>query len=111
MPPVPKPVVVDDKTYLAFLRACPCVMQVLGLPDCNERDTIGSGPSEASHLDTKSRDDRAISMCGGHHRTNPVSWHHGKESFCRHYEITEEELVALAEAQYLQWVALEGGVD
>lgn len=101
MPPVPKSLVVKDPKYLAFLRTRPC--HFLRFGDCNPFDTMGNGRSEASHLTGKSRDDHAISACGGHHRTNRVSQHNGMRSFCKHYGLWKEDLIREAESQYAKW--------
>lgn len=98
MSAVPKPTVVKDAAHLAFIRTLPCWFAHWG--NCDRFATIGTGPSEASHLDSRSRDDRVLPKCGGHHRTNPVSWHSGQETFCLTYGVTKEELIAEAEALY-----------
>lgn len=98
---VPKPVVIKDPAYLTFLRSRPCVCS--GWGDCDTSLTIGRGPCEASHLQGKSRDDLAVPMCGGHHRTNVVSWHHGQQTFMAKYGWTKEQLVAHAAQLYRGW--------
>lgn len=105
MPPVSKPSVVRDAAYLRYLRTLPCHFQAWG--NCNTYTTIGKGPSEVSHLDGKSRDDRAVSCCGGHHRTNRIAWHSGQRSFCQHYQLDKDGLLAQAEANYKRWQEAE----
>ena len=107
---VPKPKAVKDAKYLAWVRKQGCFFGVwvsafCGTPDCRPWDTIGNGPSEVSHLDGKSRDDRVLPMCGGCHRTSKVSWHNGQRTFCRHYGVTKAELIQEAEALYRSWRA------
>lgn len=104
MKPCPKPVTIKDKAYLAYLRTRPC--HFLRFGDCNPFDTMGNGRSEVSHLAGKSSDHRAISCCGGHHRTNKFSWHNGARSFCKHYGLWKEDLIREAEANYRRY--LEG---
>lgn len=98
MPSVPKPTVVRDEAHLIFVRTLPCHFIERG--DCNHWTTIGKGYSEASHLDGKSRDDRVLPMCGGHHRTNALAWHGGQRTFMAHYFVTKDGLIAAAEALY-----------
>lgn len=100
-----KPVVVKDPEWLKVVRQMPC--WGIGKQGHVCGDTIGKGPSEASHLDGKSRDDRALPQCGRLHRTEPTSWHHGQETFCRHYGITKEQLVAEAETLYREYYAAQ----
>lgn len=105
-PAVPKPVVIRDPKYLEFLRTLPCHFAALG--GCDNRFTRGK-VSDVSHLDGKSRDDRALPSCAGHHQTNTISWHHGKATFCRHYGLTESELWREAEAMYRTWKEVDDG--
>lgn len=94
----PKPKVVKDPKYLAFVRQMPCWARGRQGSQCGH--TIGNGPSECSHLDTKSRDDRVLPMCGGHHRVFRVSWHNGQETFCEVYGVTKAQLIREAEQLY-----------
>jgi hypothetical protein len=98
---VPKPKTVKNPKWLATVRQMPCHFRLLG--NCNTYATIGKGPSEVSHLDGKSRDDRCLPCCGGHHRTNNTSWHNGYRSFCRFYGVTKDELIEEAESLYRQF--------
>ena len=91
----PKPVVVKDPDHLAFIRTLPCVNHGRCDPSL-AWTTIGAGPSEASHLAGKSRDDLTVPMCGGCHRTSPFAWHNGKESYCSHFGVTEDDLWGIA---------------
>ena len=95
---VPKPLVVKDPAHLRFVRGLACHFS--GWGNCHYEMTIGNGPCEASHFDTKSRDDRVLPLCGGHHRTNAVSWHSGQETFCEVYGVTKDALIQQAEALY-----------
>ena len=101
MKPQPKPTVVRDAAWLKELRQRPCHFGPLG--NCNPYTTMGKGYSEVSHLDGKSRDDRAQSACGGHHRTNLISWHSGQKSFLKHYGLDKDVLIAEAELAYTTW--------
>jgi len=94
---VPKPTVIKDAKYLAWLRTQACYFLRYGFTECH--DFLGSG-IEVSHLDGKSRDDRCLPSCPGHHRTNRVSWHSGQKSFCAYYGVTKEQLIAEAERLY-----------
>lgn len=98
---VPKPKVVRDPAYLKAVRQMPCMLWNVPGHICGE--TMGRGPSEASHLDTKSRDDRTLPMCGVAHRTGRWSWHAGQKSFCTHYGLTKTQLIREAEALYREW--------
>lgn len=100
MAPSPKPKVVKDPAYLAYVRTLPCWL-------CGQRssDTMGKGLSEASHLDTKSRDDRCLPMDGSCHRTGRVAWHSGQKSFCAYWGKTKAQLIRDAEGLYREWVA------
>lgn len=91
----PKPKVVRDPQWLQAVRQMPCHL-------CGQRsgDTMGNGLSEASHLDTKSRDDRVLPMCGECHRTGGYSWHSGQKSFCEYWGVTKDHLIAEAEHLY-----------
>lgn len=102
--PHPKPKAVKDPAWLKVVRQMPCWFLRFGFTQCNPDDTIGSGVSEVSHLDGKSRDDRVLPSCGGHHRTNRFNWHNGQQTFCRHYGVTKDELIAEAEALYAEWL-------
>lgn len=95
MRPQPKPKTVKDDAWLKVVRTMPCHM-------CGQRspDTIGNGLSEASHLNTKSRDDRVLPMDGSCHRTGRVAWHRGEDTFCVYWNTTKEKLIAEAEALY-----------
>lgn len=94
----PKPVVVKDPAFLAYVRTLPCWLYGKDYHVC--ADTIGKGLSECSHLDGKSRDDRVLPMCGLAHRTGRWSWHSGQKSFCQHHETTKAQLVWIAEQLY-----------
>lgn len=98
MPPVPKPKTVRDPQWLQTVRTMKCHFH--GSFQCNTRDTIGRGPSEASHLDGKSRDDRVLPMDGGCHRTGIFSWHRGQQTFCQNHRTTKEALIREAERLY-----------
>lgn len=104
MPSVPKPKVVNDPAYLKWVRQRHCWFPMVYGHRCT--DTIGSGLSEASHLDGKSRDDRVLPMCGLLHRTGKFSWHAGQRTFCRRLGTTKAQLIAEAEHLYTQY--LEG---
>lgn len=101
MRPMPKPTVVRDQAWLAYLRTLPCFFHPDG--SCRDWTTIGKGPSEVSHLDGKSRDDRCLPMSGACHRTGAVSWHRGQETFCQHFDVTKDELIAAAEHLYAEF--------
>lgn len=108
MAPSPKPKVVKDPAYLAYVRGLPCRFWNWESVHrdgnaCRPWDTIGKGRSEVSHLDGKSRDDRVLPMCGGCHRTEKVSWHNGQRTFCRHYGVTKEALIRAAERLYADY--------
>lgn len=98
---IPKPKRVKDPEWLKAVRLMPCVNYSKG--ECRTYDTIGHGPSEASHLAGKSLDSHTVPMCGGCHRTHRYSWHHGKKSFCLHFGWTEDELLAVARSSYAAW--------
>lgn len=98
MPPVPKPKTVRDLDWQKAVRLMPCFFHPDG--SCQDWTTIGKGPSEFAHLDTKSRDDRGLPMSGACHRTAQISWHSGQETFCRTHGTTKEILIDAAEALY-----------
>lgn len=98
----PKPKTVRDPAWLQVVRQMPCWCYGKGHHElCT--DTIGTGPSECSHLDGKSRDDRVLPMCGLAHRTSRWSWHAGQQSFCREYGVTKAQMIREAEALYRVW--------
>lgn len=97
---VPKPEVVRDAKWLKVVRQMPCWGRRDDVHGHQCGDTLGKGLSEASHLDSKSRDDRVLPMCGFLHRTGPMAWHHGQATFCLYHEVTKAELIAEAEALY-----------
>lgn len=97
----PKPVVVKDPAYLAHIRTLPCLLKGRMGHTCG--DTIGNGPSEASHLAGKSRDDLAVPMCGVAHRTGKDAWHNGRRSFCKRWGFWHDDLIRDAETAYRKW--------
>lgn len=102
MPPVPKPVVVKNPKYLAYIRTLPCwVRQRYPLHVC--ADTMGNGRSEVSHLRGKSDDGCVMPLCGAAHRTAPYAWHNGARSFCKYFGVWKDELIAQAERHYAEW--------
>lgn len=101
MSAVPKPTVVKNPAYLAWIRTQPCWAAGKLGHICS--DTIGKGLSEASHLDGKSRDDRVLPMCGSLHRTGHWAWHAGQKTFCREWNTTKELLIQEATALYLAY--------
>lgn len=98
---VPKPKTVKDPKWLAAVRQMPCWSAGRDHHICS--DTIGHGPSECSHLDGKSRDDRCLPMCGLAHRTGNYAWHAGQRSFCRYHHVTKAQLIEQAESLYRQF--------
>ena len=104
MPAVPKPRPVKDARYLAWVRTRPCVCS--GWKDCNyDFSLTGTRQNEVNHLQGRSNDSLVIPLCPGHHRTNPVSWHHGQATFMAKYGWTKDQLLAHAEQLYRGWTA------
>ena len=105
---VPKPKVVKDPKYLAYVRTLQCWAFMRGEGrHCNyafgRSGPDGTRLTEPNHLRTRSDDSCVIPLCPGHHRTNTVSWHNGEETFCGHHRTSKEDLIREAEALYTQW--------
>ena len=96
MAPSPKPKTVRDPKYLAWVRCNPCRFEG---PGCDYRFAMGKGV-EVSHLKGRSNDSYVTPLCPGHHRTNPVSWHNGRETFMAHHGLTFAQLMDEAEQLY-----------
>ena len=81
----------QNPEYLDVVREWPCVLHASG--DCD-------GAIEAAHvgdrgLGQKSKDEEAIPLCAGHHRTGPDSQHVMGKKFWAHHEINRADLIAV----------------
>ena len=101
MTAVPKPVVIRDPKYLAFLRTLPCHFQHWG--NCDFGFAFVRNQCEASHFLGRNDDSAALPLCPGHHRTNAVAWHRGEQTFCMVYSVTKAQLVGEAKTLYAEY--------
>jgi len=81
----------QNPEYLDFVREWPCVLHAAG--DC-------IGVTEAAHvgdrgMGQKSKDEEAIPLCAGHHRTGPDSQHVLGKRFWAHHSLNRADLIAV----------------
>lgn len=80
-----------NPAYLDFIRQWPCALAATD--DCE-------GTVEAAHvgergLGQKSKDEEAIPLCSGHHRTRPDSQHVLGRGFWEHHGINREDMFTM----------------